>query len=203
MAFGDPYMSTSEFNAQSGATETPSGLTSVLVSASRQIDGYCSQRFDQSGDVMTPVVKYLTSMSYQCLSIPPLVSVSELAVDLNGNRDYTQIWSTTDYDLLPYEAADLDEPYREIATTPLGRYAFPTFGRGIKLTGIWGWPEVPETIKQVCYLIANRNKSLWNAPFGSTGSGELGAGLNMTQALTPLIQKMLDPYRAMYVVGAV
>jgi hypothetical protein len=80
---------------------------------------------------------------------------------------------------------------------------FPSFLRGVKVTGVFGWPSVPDAVKEACYLIANREKSLWNAPFGQTGAGELGAGLNMTDATLGSIREMLKGYRTGFVVGAV
>jgi hypothetical protein len=48
-------------------------------------------------------------------------------------------------------------------------------------------------VKEACFLIANRLKSLWDAPFGQSGGGEMGS-LDMTVSITPIVAGMLNPY---------
>ncbi len=193
MALTDPYTTVAEFRARVGSIEDVADveILTVLLSASRQIEGVCGQVFNKVG---TATVKYITPVYGELIDLPPFVSVSELATD-NGDRTYPTIWATTDYDLFPYDAVDLSVPYTQIHVSPVGRYGWPNLVRGVRVTGIWGWPAVPTPVKEACFLLANRGKSLWAAPFGQTGVGELGSGLNMTAALTPLIREMLGQYK--------
>lgn len=195
MAMNDAYMTVEEFRLRAGqiGEEQDDAIASVLLAASRQIDGYCGQQFNQ-GETATP--RYATPVDQWLVDVPAFVSLESLDVD-GGDRTYSTAWESTDYDLLPYGAEDDGRPYTQIAVAVNGRYGFSFYPRSVRVTAIWGWPSVPPQVKEACYLLANRGKSLWTAPFGQTGAGEMGAGLNMTAALTPLIKEMLGPFVVM------
>jgi hypothetical protein len=45
------------------------------------------------------------------------------------------------------------------------------------------------------FLAANRLKSLWNAPFGATGGGQLGNIKMVSTDLDPFVMSLIGPYR--------
>lgn len=218
MAWDDPYMGVEEFRARVGSvgTATDASLLAVLTSASRQIDSWCALDNRVSFNQRTAAVFYFTPRDPWLLDVPDLVSVSELATD-NGNRTYDTVWAASDYDLYPIDADDEGRPFRQIRTRPQGNHAFPssiggwpgsTYGvgsgaypretglpKGVRITGTWGWPSVPNQIKEATFLVANRLKSLWNAPFGVTGGGALGNLKMMSTDLDPFVMQMLSPFR--------
>jgi len=194
MAIGDSYLSFEEFRARTRSTTTgnDAAIQAVLKSASQSIEGHCGQQFNKSDEDTTKIV---TSRCWDLLDVPPLVSVTTVETDGNGDGTYETTWETTDFDLFPYDAADILKPYLQIRRSRAGTLRFPTGVRGVRVTGIWGWPEVPAPVKEVCFLMANRLKSLWDAPFGASGSTNPEmAGLNMTMSITPLLKQMLAPY---------
>jgi len=190
-------MSVDEFRSRIGGSSDSVAdalITGALVSASEQIDESCAQSFGQ-----ITATNYFTVPSFDVLETPPLVSITQLATD-DGSRTYPTVWAITDYDLYPYDAEQRNVPFTEIRRSPIGVYSWPGYVRGVRISGVWGWPRVPSTISEACYLLANRLISLWTAPFGKTGAGEMGAGLNMTAAMTPIIKEMLSGYRALVIV---
>lgn len=217
MALGDPYLTTEEFKARSRSSSSANdtAIAAVLLSASRSIDGFCGRTFNKSATAEARVFTLPCRGGYGSyggsgvtfisgsvsgyagiLETGDLVSVAELATDSTGDRTYATVWSAQDFDLYPLNAAVQGQPYREIRSSPLGSFGFPTSVQGIRVTGIWGYPSVPAPVKEVCFLAANRLKSLWDAPFGLSGGGEMGA-LDMTVSLTPILKEMLAPYRVM------
>ena len=70
-----------------------------------------------------------------------LLSVTSLKTDEDGDRTYETTWATTDYDLLPLNAANKQRPYWEIAITPEGTEAFPRGQKGLEVVGKWGFYE--------------------------------------------------------------
>jgi hypothetical protein len=190
MAVGDAYMTVETFKSRSrsAVTANDSVIEALLKSSSRVIDGYCRQPFYKSESS----ARYFTSRYSDVIEVDAIASISEIATDA-GDRTYETIWATTDYDLYPYDAAELGEPYREIRRSPIGVYSWPSHVRGVRITGEWGWPEVPAPVREVCFLMTSRNKSLLDAPFGLSGGGEMGA-LDMTVSLTPILKEMLAPY---------
>lgn len=53
---------------------------------------------------------------------------------------------TLDYTLLPDEF-EFDKPYVQLRSTTLRRPRFPVGQANVRITGDWGWPQVPATIR--------------------------------------------------------
>lgn len=160
MALSDAYATVAEYYAHARAGETaptnPSdadyaAVLSALKATARYIDkktrrplgykqdGTATQRvyFGCGGDVLS-----LMGHDY--------VSVSAIAWDSVGDGTYATTLAAGDYELLPRNAAYLPEPepYRSIWATRWGNLgAWPVETR-VRVTGIGGWPAVPEAIKQ-------------------------------------------------------
>jgi hypothetical protein len=212
MALGDAYLTTAEFKTRirSESAANDAAIAAVLLSASRSIDGYCGREFNKSaapesrvfecaytywGNPVHPVTfvdEYPYGGAGACLATGDLVSVTSIASG-DGTGAYPTIWDADSYALLPRNAAAKGFPYTEIGP-PVGRWSgWPGTSYGVQVTGIFGWPAVPAPVKEACFLIANRLKSLWDAPFGQSGGGEMGS-LDMTVSITPIVAGMLNPY---------
>lgn len=197
MAWDDPYLTVDEFKARIGiqATNADDVLLGILKGASRQVDNWCGRRFNQSD---ADSVRYFTARAGDMLALPDTVSLSEIATDTTGSRVYATVWETTDYDLYPFDAADIDWPYTELRVSPYGTLRFPDLARSIRLTGVFGWPAVPDTIREATALQANRLWARKNAPFGIVGSAELGQMTAIT-SLDPDVRAMIAPYKVVTV----
>lgn len=148
-----------------------STLGLMLDGMSRAIDEACRRRFYTTGNDETrrfsangPTVAYPGDV----------VSVTTLKTDDNGDRTYERTWSSSDYDLEPYNASLDGRPYTAIHVAPLGSYKFPLTRQGIELVGKFGWPSVPEQIREVTLLATERLWKRKDAILGITGSPELG-----------------------------
>ena len=173
-------------------------LVNVLAAASRQIDGYCNRIFYQ----LTSTTRHFTAECGYVLEVDDLVSVGGIATDSDGDRVYEDTWATTDYDLEPYNAADRGFPYRQLRTTPNGLYAFPTVRKGIKITGTWGWPSVPDAVREATCLLGMRLYKRPSAPFAiDFMSGDLGSSARIP-SVDPDVKALLAPYRQFFI-GAV
>lgn len=205
MARSDPYLTVADFKEAVGkeTDEDDATILRALKSASRQIDGYCGRFFGQSAD---DEIQYITARAWYsrygmyasgvAVEAPEFVTLSEIAFD-DGSLLYADVVDAESYSFLPAESVNLSEPYSAIdLATNIG---WPTGRNYVRLTGTFGWPAVPDVIMEATHLIANRLRSLWTAPFGATGAGEMGSGLNMTAALTPMIREMIEPYRILTV----
>jgi hypothetical protein len=127
----------------------------------------------------------------------PIVTVTTLAVDINGDGTYSQTWSANDYILAPRNAALDSRPYTEIDTSPFSTadYNFPVGYLEVKVVGTFGWPSVPAAVKQAALIQAGAIWSSRTAPFGVIGSQDLGGVLRMAAALHPEARILLEPYR--------
>lgn len=164
-------------------------LERAVGTVSRYIDGRCGRRFYQKSGT----VRYYTAEDYDELEIADLVSVDSLETDENADRVYERTWVATDYDLEPYNAATDGWPYTYIHVAPSGNYSFPTTRKGVKVTGTWGWPSVPEPIQEACLLLAAQIFMRKGAVFGIVGGGEMGEVAYIARR-DPHVRMLLERY---------
>lgn len=179
----------------STSTTSDDFLIAIITGVSRLIDQECSRYFYQSTADET---RYFTAKEGNRLLVGDMVSVTTIYTDnMSGDRSYPYTWATTDYDLFPYSAATLSEPepYRWIETAPRGLYVFPPhLGKGVKIVGKWGWPEVPASIAKSCLLWSARTFMRYAAPLGETSMTVLGQIKNRIPPPDPDILALLNNY---------
>jgi len=161
-------------------------------------DAYCGRQFWQTA---SGTARYFTAEDGSELVVPDLVSVSALETDENNDRTYERTWTTGDYDLEPYNAAEFDEPYTYIHITPDGEYSFPTGRKAVKITGVWGWPAVPRAIRAACSLECKRALKHAESPSGIAASEALGMWV-VEPSWHPKSLAFMRPYRRMFLVAA-
>lgn len=153
--------------------ETEAILTAVLTDTSRLIDKHCGDYF---GRTSAGVVRYFTARHADVLFLDSIASSTITIETDDGQRTYPHTWASTDFDLEPYNAPELSEPFRRIRVAPRGTKQFPTgIAKGVKVTTTWGWPAVPATIKEVCLLEAHRAYMQSQAPTGVVASEAMGS----------------------------
>lgn len=82
------------------------------------------------------------------LSVDDLVSVTSITIDEARDNTFSTTLTTNDYELLPRNAGKGPEvwPYTQIELTPWGsRWGWLPHVR-VKVTGVWGWPSVPQPV---------------------------------------------------------
>lgn len=131
------------------------------------------------------------------VDIDDLVSITQLATDLDGDGVYETIWTSNQYQLEvtehEYNVASKGEPwpYTKIQAlgVPGGNYlpyvwAWSHQDR-TQVTGLFGWPQVPVLVRQASLMIAAEFFKQKDAPVGMmTGIGDYG----------PQIAAMLSRY---------
>ena len=147
--------------------ENDAVMEEVIAGISRLIDKKVGRRY-----YAVTETRYYTAESETELRVDPLLSVSSLDVDYDGDRVYEVAFAATDYDLYPYNAAVDGSAYRQILIAPLGRYRFPAgMPRGISVTGSFGeTASIPAIVREACLLMAERLYKRKDAPFGVTGA---------------------------------
>lgn len=164
-------------------------LERVIEASSRLIDEYTGRRFFQSLETRI----YTTSNSGE-LKLDDLASLTDLLTDDNEDGTAEVTWVSADYALAPANAAADGRPYTSIFITPWGAREFPTTLNGVEVTGNFGWPTVPEPVRQACLIQVGTIYRSKEAPFGVIGNAETGI-VRMSARLHPEAQLLLDPYR--------
>jgi hypothetical protein len=191
------YATLAEAKASLGITDSAddTALQSCLDAADQLINNYVDTKvgFGQTASQ----TRYYTATRFDFVLTDPIVSVSQLATDVNGDGAYSQVWSGSDYILAPRNAALDSRPYTEIDTSPFSNadYNFPVGYLEVKVTGIFGWPSVPAAVKQAALIQCGAIFASRTAPFGAVGSESLGGVIRMSAALHPEARALLEAYR--------
>ena len=169
-------------------------IQAAILSASRMIDDYCQRGFYQEGTLASPVTKYYTPVSPWYLEIDDLIQPTEIASRANQSGPFTQIWNLdTDVMYEPVNNPELGRPVTRLLA--IQTYVWPYFfPQTVKITGVWGYKEIPYEVELACKIQASRLFIRKQSPFGIAGSVELGT-VRLTSRLDPDVEMLLKTFR--------
>lgn len=171
-------------------------ITRAIESASRLIDehcGYPKRHFWRTDDES---VRYYTAEDSRELSIEDCISLSAIATDADGDGTYETTWTLTDGILRPANAPEHERPYTELVVRKTAANTFPNIENGVKLTGMWGWPTIPELVTEACLLQASHIFKRGDAPFGIAQLATVdGAGMRLLSRVDADVELMLHSLR--------
>lgn len=198
------YCSLAEFRAKLSLsvanTASDSQLEQIIEAASRWIDRYTARRFYGAAET-----RYYTAIDEQELLIDDLTSVTALKTDEDGDGTYETTWTTSDYNLRPYNALLDGKPYTAIEVSENGDETFPvTIRKGVQVQGVFGYVAstnaltgCPDPIHDATLLLAERIYKRKDAILGIAGNPALGQQPVRITSMTadPDITALLSPYR--------
>jgi len=189
------YASIADLKLASGeiAESTRDGLLQIaLAAASRSVDKYCGRRF--YADKTATAREYRTVRAVTCdadgeaLFIDDLSSTTSLVVEVGNDG---QTWTAvTDYSTEPDNALVQNWPITGLRR----RLSYWTAAR-VRVTGLWGWPSIPDEVSQATLLQASRLFNRRKSPEGITGNSEWG--LVRVTRVDPDVASLLQPYQIM------
>ena len=193
------YCSAEELKSRLGVPDTGDDFEVNLAveAASRYVDEICGRYFWQGSDVRT----YMPASIFG-QQVDDIVSVTSFKVDFDGDGTFEQTWTQgTDFDLTVspghYNTTAKGEPWPYTGFTVLNASHYVPFvwpwshQNRIQVTGVFGWPAVPATVKQAALLVAADLFKLKDAPLGVVGFGEFGA---VKVTANPRVMQLLHRY---------
>lgn len=201
MAITNGYLTLAEATSWLRITDSTDDtiIEALVESASRSIDKFCGWHFyaETSASART-----FTAHSMEWIAVDPISSTSGLIVQTDDNDDGTfeTTWTSAEYQLEPLNNLGKSEPVYHVRAT--GRGSGPTWpiaGRNalVQITARWGWPSVPNAVKQACRLQVARLNLRRQAPGGVLISPDLGTSDRLYAQLDPDARVLLEPYRRM------
>jgi hypothetical protein len=169
-------------------------LITAINAASRQIDGICERRFySQSGTrVYVPDSSILVETD-------DIISITSLKT--SSGDGFTVTIPATEYQLEPLNgiAGGISQPFTRIRAT--GAFLFPVYQQrsvnldeaSVQVIGSFGWPSIPEAVKQAAILISIRTFKRLDSPFGVAGFGDLG--VIRVGRTDPDVEALLLPFK--------
>jgi hypothetical protein len=169
-------------------------IEAAILAASRMIDDYCQRSFYQEGTLANPVTKYYTPVSPWYLEIDDLIEPTEIRSRANQSGPFTQVWNLdTDIMYEPVNNPEIGKPVTRLLA--IQTYVFPYFfPQTVKITGVWGFKEIPYEVELACKIQASRLFIRKQSPFGIAGSVELGT-VRLNSRLDPDVEILLKTYR--------
>jgi hypothetical protein len=183
--------------SMSGETFADADVSLALAAASRAIDNTLDRRFWLDADATQ--VRYYTPSGGCSFPIDDLVALTALATDNDADGTFENAWTVNaDFVLEPLNAEADGWPWTSVKVHPRGAHALPSDPRSVRVTGRFGWPAVPDPIKDATMILAGRlMRRAREAPFGVVAPG-LDAGAAMHIARTdPDVQLLISPYARM------
>jgi hypothetical protein len=196
---GRLYATVDALKSRLGITTTSSDfeLHGACFAASRAIEQECERTFWRTA---SSEVRTVEPCDYYWLKLPEfndLTSVTTLKTDGDGDGVFETTWTTSDYQLLPYNtsAGPESRPYTKIKCVgsrlfPVP-YNAPLRNDRVQITGVFGWPTVPWAIKQAALILAADTFKLKDAPFGVASFGDFA----MRVGNNPRTMSFLAPYK--------
>ena len=178
MAITNGYCTLAEFKiwatVRGGTTSTDTNddaaIEDIVELVSRYLDNATGRRFFKNS---TDETRYFwTDDSFSCRVTDLSAAPTTVSVDYDNLRTYTDLSTTLDYELDPPNAALDGKPYTiiKILSTTSSAY-FPTGqARAVKVTAKFGFPSVPEDIKNLTLAIAH---NVYQARSGQTSGGNI------------------------------
>jgi len=173
----------------SADTGSDAMLDSIIAGVCTQINDHCGRVFW----TVSAMTRHYDAEFSDMLNVDDLTTITALATDSNGRRTYDETWSASDYELFPYNAAQLSWPYSMILVRPDGARLFPVGRRTVSVTGNWGWPAVPAPVIEAAFLQCERLYQRRNSPMGVAGPNEFGQ-LTALAPMDPDVIMLLRPY---------
>ena len=200
-ALGRLYATVQALKSRLGlpATDTASDyeLHLACFAASRMVENYTQRVFWRG----TSQTRTFTPKDAYCLRLPvfnDLVSVTTLKTDATGDGTFETTWAASDYQLHPVNPGSAPEtrPYTRIDAVGTRTFPLPTavLARSdrVEVTGVWGWPAVPYSVRQSALITA---AELYRAKstFEAQGGYEEMAGFVLRR--NPFALDLIKPYR--------
>lgn len=195
MAITNGYCTLAEVKAALRITDNVDDalLENAVEAASRRIDGECSRRFFQDA---TASARTYAANRPEFLFTDDISTLTAMVVKVDDT--FTGSYTTTlvvnvDYQNEPTNALVQGEPITLIRSLDRG---FPVGANGralIEVTARWGFPSLPDVIREATILLAARQFKRLDSPLGVAGFGDLGA--IVVRRIDPDVAAMVAPFK--------
>jgi hypothetical protein len=166
----------------------------AITSASRAIDTAVNRWFyaDQEADVE----RVYTPDRALTLEIDDLIKLTEVAIDRNGDGTFEEVWTAnSEFFLEPLNAEANSVPWERLKVRKACGKRLPLTERSVRVTGKFGWAEVPPEIVEATGILATKLiRRAREAPFGILAVAlETGTAIRLART-DPDIATLIDAF---------
>ena len=198
-AIGDAYSTAAEYRGVVGMTKTTEDAEILLdlKAVSRYIEGKLGRHFTQDAEAVART--YVPVASGATLRVDDLAATpTSIALDLNDDGTCETTLESTDYELLPLNAARGPEarPWTRIRLVGWGNYSHFPAGRRVVVTAQFGWPSVPEGVKRSCIQLTAILRL--ESPRATKRISELGEAVEASPDAMSIVRQLTDDYQVIH-----
>lgn len=168
-------------------------IENAINTASRMIDGYCQREFYNAGTA----ARVFAASDELYVDIDDLAGTAiTLQTDSQATGNFDITWSPSDYQLEPLNGKSAGQTWAYTRIRAVLDYLFPVENQLalVKVTGVWGWPAIPQAIEYATIMQSQRLFKRLDSPTGILGFGDMGA-VRVTRQLDPDVAEMVQPFR--------
>ncbi|MGH2924456.1 MAG: hypothetical protein ACRDK1_00630 [Solirubrobacterales bacterium] len=163
-------------------------LKLAISAASGSIDSICGRSFNVPDEDADDTTRLFEARRERWIEIDDCSAITTVE---SGQTTF-RTWADTDYVAGPLNHEALNVPITELKVA--GSFCLVPGQTIIKVTGKFGWPEIPSAIKQATILLASRYmKRAREAPFGVAGIGADGMAVRIGYS-DPDVKSLLAPF---------
>lgn len=191
------YVTSAELKAYIGLTLTTTDdqIAAAVTAASREVDGHTRRRFYADANASARVfyrVDNHTARIDDCI----VGSITSVQLDTGTDQTWAKTLTASEWMAYPLNGiGDTGEPWPVTKIRTTGELLIPTDVTAgmptVKVTARWGWPSIPQPVKQATLILAAEIYKLREAPFGVAGFDQFGA---VRVRSLPQVERLLDPY---------
>lgn len=200
MALSDAYVTAAQYRARVEKTDTGDDtvIDEDLKAASRLVDHHAGQPFGFNKDAAPTTRVVWPTVAGRSLVVPPIAAAAGVVLKVDTNllgsfTSYTAIPST-DYQLLPRDAALVARPYTEIYIPAWATSATYLWAKDVpvQVTATFGWPSVPEAIKRATVELCGIVRL--EVPRGTNRIDDFGQVLSVSRRARDIIDELVLMY---------
>lgn len=191
------YADVDELKATLSLTGTTydADLETAILAVSAAIDECCDTVFQLSDD-SNDELRVFTPSGPSVVVFDDLAAFTLLEVDSDGDGVFDTEWTLgSDFVLWPENAAARGRPFNRASVNPRSGKAFPRGPQSVRVTGRYGWPQVPWQIREAAKLLTTQ---LWKrqreTPFGILSIGIDQATAARVLRYDPHLQTLIEPF---------
>lgn len=164
-------------------------LSQAIAAASASIDARTGRTFGRAAEPTARVFRVtgrsVRRIDGELLLVDDIATDEGLTVEVGSAGSWMEL-DPGEYEIESQSALDRGRPIT-------GLLAPAWLARTVRVTAVWGWPDVPDDIAQAALLQAARLYRRKDSPEGVAGSAEWG--LIRVPYLDPDVRALVDPYR--------
>ena len=195
MAITNGYCSLADVKASLRITDTIDDalIENSINSASRLIDQYCNRYFYSSA---AGEVRYYQANDGFTVWIDDAQSISVLETSSTDPLIFDTTWGVGDYQVLPANRTANGGYYPITGITATDNYLFPVWADMalVKITGQFGWSNIPDPIKFACIIQASRLFKRLESPLGVAGVSDMGI-MRVGSNIDGDVAQLINPFR--------